>query len=93
MLRNLSRTAIVFTAFALGFLSAFIVVALVTVVISTNYSLRELEENTAFPTISEKYIGEYPEVYIRDMSLVEMLKEGKELAAMGDELTLNLMIR
>ena len=92
MLRSLSRTWIVAIAFLLGMAMSFMIVGVVVFVVSTNYTIRDIEEKTAIPTISEQYIGEYPEVYIRDMTLVEMLKEGKELADMGDALTLNLLI-
>ncbi len=92
MLRSFSRTSVVIIAFILGMAMSFAIVGVTVFIISTNYTLRDIEENTAIPTISEQYIGEYPEVYIRDMTLVEMLKEGKELADMGDGLTLNVMI-
>ena len=92
MIRNLSRSYIVFVAFLAGMLSAVLIVFVIGYFISTNYTLRQIEENTAFPTISDKYLGDHPEVYIQDMTLVQMLKEGKELADMGDGLTLNVMI-
>ena len=91
-IRSLSRTWIVGIAFLFGILTTVLIVFLTGYFISTSYTLRDIEEKTAFPTIAEQYIGEYPEVYIRDMTLVEMLKEGKELADMGDGLTLNTLI-
>lgn len=92
MLRNLSRTYIVFVAFLAGIASAVVIVFAIGYFISTSYTLKDIEENTAIPTISDKFLGDHPIVYIEDMTLVEMLKEGKELADMGDGLTLNVMI-
>ena len=92
LLRSLSKSCIVIAAFCSGVLFSLMIIFIVVFSISTSYTLRDIEENTAIPTISDKYIGEYPEVYIRDMTLVEMLKEGKELADMGNGLTLNVLI-
>ena len=92
MFRTFSRTWIVVIAFVTGIVTGLLLVAGIGFLVATSITLKDIEEKTAFPVISEKYIGEYPEVYIRDMTLVEMMKEYSELADMGDGLTLNVMI-
>lgn len=92
MLRSFSQTYIVLIAFILGMVTSFMLIAGIGYFAATSVTLKDIEEKTAFPTISEKYIGDYPEVYIRDMTLLEMMKEGKDLADMGDGLTINVMI-
>ena len=74
MFRSLSRTWILVIAFVAGIVTAALLIFGIGFIVASTVTINDIEEK-GFPVISDEYIGEYPEVYIRDMTLLEMIKE------------------
>ena len=91
---SLSRISMLIAAFFLGFsASAGLLIGAAYYAVNS-ISINKIEELTSgqvdIPT--EQFIGENPEVDICDLALTDLAKEMAELAAMSDQLTINILI-
>lgn len=88
---SLSRLSMLIVAFFLGFAAALGASVGVAAFAVNSLTINKLEDMAKIDLQTEKVIGDNPEVDLRDMSLLSLIDEFKDLKALEETITINLL--
>ena len=88
---SLSRLSMLIVAFFLGFAVALGATVGVAAFAVNSLTINKIEDMAKIDLQTEKVIGDNPEVDLRDMSLFSLIDEFKDLKALEETVTINLL--
>ena len=91
-MRDTTKFLILFLTFLLGFGCAAGGAAGIAYYTFNNVTINQLQADAGININTDSVIGEYPQVYLRDMTVAGAFHEMQELGALGDTVTLNFLI-
>ena len=87
-----AKVLILILTFFLGFGAAFGGCFGVAFYVFNNVSVNQMQTDFGIEVNTDEFFGEYPEVYVRDMTIAGFLNELEVFKSLGDEVTMNFLI-